>query len=612
MCGIFGFVADPPKTADTTLEGLRRLEYRGYDSWGVAAVSPSQPIRVLRRVGKISRTAADELAPLQVTVTASIGHTRWATHGPPTVENAHPHLSRSGRIAVVHNGIIENARALRAVLESEGYCFQSATDTEAVAHLIERELENGDDFCTAISRALLALRGAFGLAILDERQPGRLYAVRMGSPLVVGLGINCNWVSSDANALAAHARSVIYLSDGEWAEVSASSVSTFDFHCSATAQEAEAIAVDPLVADLCGYPHYMLKEIHEQPDAIRDALRGRLVFEEAMTQFGGLSGLADLKYPGRVKILACGSSWHAGLIGRQWFEDLSRIATEAEYASEFRYRNPAIEPGTLVIAISQSGETADTLAALREAVRRGAQALGIVNVVGSTIARECSRGVYLHAGPEFGVAATKSFVNQLVVLLMLAVHLGRRRGLSVRDGLALLNALEELPSQVEKALATEAQVRSVAEQFVDSENFLCIGRGLEYPIALEAALKLKEVSYVHAEGMPAAELKHGPIALITEQTPVVVLSAQQSVSDKMCNNVEEIKARGGRIILVCSERQGGLGRSADEVITVPSSHDLVSPILSVVPTQLLAYHLAVLRGSDVDQPRNLAKSVTVE
>lgn len=612
MCGIFGYVSNGHTTPELVVEGLRRLEYRGYDSWGVASINAGEPVVVLKATGKISRTTEDDLRPLTRPASVAIGHTRWATHGEPNETNAHPHVSQSGRILVVHNGIIENHRELRTYLQSVGYRFRSGTDTEVIAHLLDHNLEHSEPFHEALSKTILELRGAFGLAILDVQQPDRFFAVRLGSPLVLGVEEDRRFVSSDAAALAAYTDKVIYLDDGEWAEVTRDNVTTYDFHRAATGKIAEQVQLDVSGAELGGYRHFMIKEIHEQPEAIHNALRGRLLRSEATVRLAGIEDLGRRYQPNRIKILACGSSWHAAVMGRYYFEELTRVPTEVEYASEFRYRNAVIEPGTLVIAISQSGETADTLAGLRESKRRGATPLGIVNVVGSTIARECGRGVYLHSGAEFGVAATKSFTNQVVVLLLLAIHFGRQRGMSIRQGLELLDALERLPELAAQVLESDALVQEIAAEYVSADNFLYIGRSLEFPIALEGALKLKEVSYIHAEGLPAAELKHGPIALITEEMPTVVLATQSFILDKVASNVQEIKARGGRIIAIVSEENHEFESIADHVIAVPTAHDLVSPILACIPTQLLAYHLAVLRECDVDQPRNLAKSVTVE
>ena len=612
MCGIFGYVGRNSQPASLVMEGLRRLEYRGYDSWGIATGRPDSPLRIVRRVGKISRTTDADLQELSEPATVAIGHTRWATHGAPNEANAHPHRSQSGRIALVHNGIIENHRPLRQMLQAEGFRFRSDTDTEVVAHLLEHHLNGAGDFHDALARTLVELQGAFGLAIVDADQPERLFVVRIGSPLVIGIGDGERFVASDANSLVAHTKQVIYLDDREWAELSADSVATYDFDRSETTKLEQALDLELATADRGEFDHFMLKEIHEQPQAARDVCSGRLLQSEATVRLAGLETLGASQQPERIMILACGSSWHAALIGKQYFEELSRLPTEVEYASEFRYRNSVIEPRTLVIAISQSGETADTLAGLRESIRRGAIPLGIVNVVGSSIARECGRGIYLHAGAEFGVAATKSFTNQLIVLLMLAIFFGRSRGMSLRQGLELLQALETLPELLEQVLDRADAVREIAEHHVDSTNFLYIGRAIEYPIALEGALKLKEVSYIHAEGLPAAELKHGPIALITREMPIVAVATQSFILDKVASNIQEIRARGGRVIAVVSEENQEFIHLADHVLTVPTAHDLVSPILANVLTQLLAYHLAVLRGCDVDQPRNLAKSVTVE
>jgi glucosamine--fructose-6-phosphate aminotransferase (isomerizing) len=612
MCGIFGYVANGSTTPELVVDGLRRLEYRGYDSWGIASLNAGQPVTIVKSVGKISRTTPQELERLTKSASLAMGHTRWATHGEPNETNAHPHISQNGRIIVVHNGIIENHRELRGLLEGEGYVFKSSTDTEVIAHLLERNLLRASRFDEALSLTLLELKGAFGLAIMDTQQPDRLFAVRLGSPLVLGVDDERCLISSDANALAAYTKQVIFLDDGEWAEITKKGIHTYDFHRSATEKVVEQLEIDAAASEMGGFSHYMLKEIYDQPEAITNALRGRLLRSEATVRLAGLDDLGESYQPQRIKILACGTSWHAALVGRYYFEELTRLPTEVEYASEFRYRNAVIEPGTLVLAMSQSGETADTLAGLKESRRRGAVPLGIVNVVGSSIARECGRGVYLHAGPEFGVAATKSFTNQLVILLLLAIHFGRRRGMSLRQGLELLNAVEELPVLSQRVLETNEQIRSIASEYVSAQNFLYIGRSMEFPIALEGALKLKEVSYIHAEGLPAAELKHGPIALITAEMPTVVVATQSFILDKVASNVQEIRARGGSIIAVISEENRSLDDLADHVIRVPTAHDFVSPILANIPLQLLAYHLAVLRGCDVDQPRNLAKSVTVE
>lgn len=612
MCGIFGYVGREKAPGSLVVNGLKKLEYRGYDSWGMATADPGRPLRIFKQVGKISKSSPDEWGDLEEPATSLIAHTRWATHGKPDHTNAHPHLSRSGRIAIVHNGIIENHVELRHHLEADGFHFKSQTDTEVIAHLLDRELSQTNNFHDSLAKMVLQLRGAFGLAIVDAQQPDHLFAVRLGSPLVIGVADGKRFIASDATALGTHTNNVIYLDDREWADVTADRVDTFDFSRALKSKSAQTVEIDASTAELGDFQHFMQKEIFEQPTSIRNALSGRILHGEATTHFAALHGLGERDNPARIKILACGSSWHAGLIGKHYFEELAQIPTEVEYASEFRYRNAVIEPNTLIVAISQSGETADTLAGLKEAMRRGAKALGLVNVVASSIARECGRGVYLHAGPEFGVAATKSFTNQLVVLLMLAIHFGRKRGMSLRQGLAMIQALEKLPEDTEKVLSRDAEIRAIAAQYVEAENFLYIGRSMEYPIALEGALKLKEVSYIHAEGLPAAELKHGPIALIAPEMPTVVICTQTFIQDKVASNVQEIRARGGKIIVIGTEETDAFDKLADHVITVPTAHDLVSPILATIPTQLLAYHLAVLRGCDVDQPRNLAKSVTVE
>lgn len=619
MCGIYGFVATTARPACQVMEGLRRLEYRGYDSWGIALLPDSTPsgetpekLVVVKQAGKISRTSGGDFPQLTQDCHVAIGHTRWATHGAPSEVNAHPHLSQNGRFAVAHNGIVENFYELRQSLTDAGFTFVSETDTEVISHLIQSEVDAQGEFTKGFASALQRLRGAFGLAVLDAEQPGRLFAVRLGSPLVIGVGEDAHYIASDANALVVHTHKVLYLKEGEWAEISADRVETFDFANTATLHAPELLPFEAFAVEKGTFAHFMLKEIFEQPRVLTDALRGRLLHGEASIHLGGLEQFRGKFCPRRIKILACGSSWHAALVGRHYFEELALIPTDVEYASEFRYRNAIVEPETLVIAISQSGETADTLAGLRESVRRGAVPFGIVNVVGSTIARECDQGVYLHAGPELGVAATKSFLNQIVVLLMMALFFGRKRTMSLRQGLEIITALESLPDLVERTLGLNDSIRDLSERFWERSNFLYIGRALEYPIALEGALKLKEVSYIHAEGLPAAELKHGPIALITPQMPTVVVATQQFILDKVASNVAEIRARGGETIAVVSEENQRFRTIADHCIEVPRASDWISPILATVPLQLLAYHLAVRRGCDVDQPRNLAKSVTVE
>ncbi len=607
MCGIFGYVGHRA-TEGLLLEGLKRLEYRGYDSWGVC-LGGDGGLGVRKEAGRLDAIEAADA--ITTPSWGGIAHTRWATHGPPTRENAHPHLSGNGRVAVVHNGIVENHRALRQRLEQQGRVFQSQTDSEVIAHLVEELLATGSDLTEAVLSACKLLDGTYGIGVVSADHPGVIVAARRGSPMVLGVGDREMLLASDPTALVAFTRNVVYLEDGEAVEIRADSFRTMDLDAQGIDKRVEHIAFDLPAIERGGFDHFMLKEIFEQPESIHDSFRGRLIHGEGTAKLGGVPEEL-LKRVKRCHILACGTSWHAALVGKYLLEGLARMPTEVSYAAEFRYADPVIEPDTMAIAISQSGETADTLAGIREAMVRGADAVGLVNVVGSTIARECGQGVYIHAGPEIGVASTKAFTSQIVVLLLLAIHLGRMRGLSLGTAIRYLKALEALPDHVREVLDTDAQIRQIAEEFKDVPNALYVGRLYEYPVALEGALKLKEISYIHAEGIPAAELKHGPIALVDSNMPVVVLAAGQRVLDKMLSNIQEIKARGGRIIAVAAEGDQEVPALAEHTIFVPRSMDLVSPILSVVPLQLLAYHVAVARGCDVDRPRNLAKSVTVE
>jgi glucosamine--fructose-6-phosphate aminotransferase (isomerizing) len=609
MCGIFGYVG-PRASTGLLLESLKRLEYRGYDSWGIAMACGDR-LQVFHQVGRITGAEAPKLDSNLQPCWGGIAHTRWATHGTPTVENAHPHTDCHGEVAIVHNGIIENHSALRAELESHGHVFRSQTDTEVIAHLIEELLKQENDFQSAFLGALKLLEGTYGIAAISSRQPGLILAARRGSPMVLGLGKDEMMVASDPSALVAHTRRVVYLEDGEAAALRADGFKTHDLNATPVAKTVQQIAFDLPAIERGGYAHFMLKEIFEQPETIHNAFRGRIVHSEGAAKLGGVDEKL-LRKAKRCHILACGTSWHAGLVGKYLLENLARIPTEVSYAAEFRYANPVVEPGTMVIAISQSGETHDTLAGVREAMLRGASAVGICNVVGSTIARECGQGVYIHAGPEIGVASTKAFTGQIAVLALLAIHMGRLRGMSLAEGIQFLDAIERLPDQARAALACDGQIREIAAEYADCPNFLYIGRLYEYPVALEGALKLKEISYVHAEGIPAAELKHGPIALVDPRMPTVVLAAQSAILSKMMSNVQEIRARSGRIIAVAREGDAELPRLAERTIFVPSTLDPLVPILAVIPLQLLAYHIAVRRGCDVDRPRNLAKSVTVE
>ncbi len=610
MCGIVAYTG-PRQGAALVLEGLKRLEYRGYDSAGLAVVNDSG-LEVHKAPGKIAVLEKRLAGHLPEGHTA-MAHTRWATHGAPTEANAHPHTDCGGTIAVTHNGIIENAGALRTALTKRGHVFRSETDTEVLAHLIEELHGKGASLGDAVAGALHQVEGTYGIAVLSTREPDTVVAARKGSPLLVAIGTGENWVASDASAVLAHTRSVVYLDDGEIAVVR-----PHDYHILDLAAVEKEKAVTHVEWDLAtiergGYQHFMLKEILEQPESVRNTLRGRLLEEEGAVRLGGLNlSDDDLLKIDRIVITACGTSWHSALIGEYMMEELARIPTEVEYASEFRYRNPIVDERTLVVGISQSGETADTLAALREAKRRGARTLGLVNVVGSTIAREVDGGIYLHAGPEIGVASTKAFTSQIVALALLTLQMGRLRSLSILQGREVVRALARLPELVAHVLAKAPEVEQIAERLVRTANVLYLGRGYNFPVALEGALKLKEISYIHAEGYPAAEMKHGPIALIDELMPVVFVAPRDAVYQKVVSNVEEVKARGGRVIAIVTEGDTGVSRLADHKVEIPETLDLLTPVLSVLPLQLLAYYIAVRRGCNVDQPRNLAKSVTVE
>ncbi|MFC1539256.1 glutamine--fructose-6-phosphate transaminase (isomerizing) [Candidatus Latescibacterota bacterium] len=607
MCGIFGYVGGE-FSSDILVSGIRRLEYRGYDSWGVAA-NAGKKLHMFKAAGKIEGDLPDDFP--EHGITSGIAHTRWATHGAPTTQNAHPHLDDSGKLAIVHNGIIENYRPLKSKLEKYGHKFRSETDSEVIAHLVEHLLNEGLSLRLAFLETLNSLEGAYGIALIHENEPGTILAGRMGSPLVIGQGKGFNLIASDPAAIIPHTRYVVYLDDGECAEINEKGFDSFNLDESATIKEVQQLAFDLKSVELGGYNHFMEKEIHEQPQTILDSMRGRIYQREGSIKLGGIDE-SLLNKTNRIKIIACGTSWHAGLIGKYLFEKLAGISSEVLYAAEFRYAEPVIEPDTLVIAISQSGETADTLAAISEAKRLGAATMGIVNVVGSSIARECKQGIFLHAGPEIGVASTKAFTSQVVVLSLLALQASRIRNMSLRDGLMFIEALKKLSEQATEALKLNDQIKSIANEYANYSNFLYIGRLFEYPLALEGALKLKEISYIHAEGVPAAELKHGPIALIDNNMPVVVLATQKKILGKMISNVNEIKARGGKIISVVSDDSDGLENISEHVIKIPSTIDPLVPVLGAIPLQLLAYHIAVARGCDVDRPRNLAKSVTVE
>ena len=608
MCGIVGYIG-PKDVVPILIGGLKRLEYRGYDSAGVA---------VLDRGALHTRRAAGKIAMLEAALGADpvvghigIGHTRWATHGPPTDRNAHPHLSTDGTIAVVHNGIIENYGSLKTQLASKGHRFSSDTDTEVLACLIQECYE--DSLENAVVAALRLVEGTYGIAVVSSREPQKIVGARQGSPLLVGVGDGQYFLASDASAILAHTRDVVYLNEGEIAVLTPDGYRLMDIDAAPVRRSVETIAWDLDAIERGGYDHFMLKEIFEQPTTVANTLRGRLRLEEGTSKLGGLN-LSHEQLMGidQIIITACGTSWHSGLIGELMIEDMARIPVEVEYASEFRYRNPIVTDRTLCIVISQSGETADTLAAMREAKRRGARTLGLVNVVGSTIAREDDGGIYLHAGPEIGVASTKAFSSQVVALALLALKLGRKRNLSVARGREIAQALDALPAQIQPILDAAPAIEAIAASYQDATNFLYLGRGYNFPAALEGALKLKEISYIHAEGYPAAEMKHGPIALIDDKMPVVFIAPHDAVFDKIVSNIQEVRARGGRTIVITSRDEPVLQGLMDHEIRIPETVDLLSPVLASIPLQLLAYYIAVKRGANVDQPRNLAKSVTVE
>jgi glucosamine--fructose-6-phosphate aminotransferase (isomerizing) len=610
MCGIVGYIGRQ-EALPILMDGLKRLEYRGYDSAGIAVLNHNK-INVLKEVGKIA-ALEKELNGTPVKGTAGIAHTRWATHGEPNQVNAHPHSDESGSIVLVHNGIIENYNALKTMLVEKGHTFQTDTDTETICHLIEELHHNGTSLEEAFRAALAEIDGTYGIALVSRYEPDKIYCARKGSPLVVGVGKDEYFVASDASAIISHTRNVFYLEDGEIAVIGRDGFITKTIDNKVVTKKLEKISFDLERIEKAGYPHFMLKEIYEQPSTVADAMRGRLIEEEGVTKLGGLTAiLHNVLRARKIFITACGTSYHAGLVGEYMLEQYCRIPVEVEYASEFRYRDPIILDDNLVIVITQSGETADTLAALREAKRKGATVMGIVNVVGSSIARETHGGTYIHAGPEIGVASTKAFTSQVTALTLLTLMIARTKSMSAEEGRKMVKEMKLLPDKVKKALDTNKVVERIASEFRDKRNFLYLGRGYNYPVALEGALKLKEISYIHAEGYPAAEMKHGPIALIDDDMPVVVIATQDSTYDKIVSNIEEVKARRGRVIAVVSEGDKKLDRLVDYTIPIPMTLDLLQPIVSIIPLQLLAYHIAVMRGCDVDQPRNLAKSVTVE
>lgn len=612
MCGIVGYFGKR-KASDILVDGLRRLEYRGYDSAGVACLHGGR-IEVVKNPGKIKDLRDKVDAAGSTTITESfqgIGHTRWATHGPPNEVNAHPHLDASGHFAMVHNGIIENYKDIRNALSQQGIECISDTDSEVlvqfIAYCYEGNLEE------AVAKALKKVKGTYGIVAMTDKEPGKLVVARCGSPIVIGLGDGETIIASDASAIIPHTRDAIYLEDFDMAVVSEEGVQMFDLQRSPVSREVTAMDWDEDAAEKGEYEHFMLKEMFEQPQSIRNAIRGRLDFDMGTAVLSGLDfSPRDSAQIGRVLVVGCGTSMHAGMVGEYAFEEMAGIPAEVEQAAEFRYRNPIVTPHDLVLAISQSGETADTLAAVREAKNKGAVVAGICNVVGSTIARETGRGVYLHAGPEIGVASTKAFTCQVSVMLMMALKFARTRRLPRHEGEVLCQWIQKIPDLVEKVLERNEEIKAVAQKYADNENAFFIGRGYLFPVALEGALKLKEISYVHAEGYHAAELKHGPIALLQENTPVVALLNNIPGKDKTLGNAEECKARNAPVIAVVSEGDEGVADGFDDVIVIPDCPPCITPVPTVVALQLLAYHIAAARGCEIDQPRNLAKSVTVE
>lgn len=610
MCGIVGYIGNK-NSVPILIDGLKRLEYRGYDSAGVGILTKDKA-EVYKREGKVSELEK-YISELKLYSKIGIGHTRWATHGIPNEVNAHPHFNPEKTLLVIHNGIIENYSVLKKSLRDEGYQFVSDTDTEVLVNMIDVFLKKGQNLCNAVRYALSKVEGTYGIAAIYKDEPDKIVVARKGSPLVIGVGDNENLIASDVNALIAHTKRVVYLEDNEVAEI-------YQDRFIVKTLEDENLKKDILeikgsIEEITkgGFPHFMLKEIMEQPESIKNSLRGRVILKDGLAKLGGLIGYEDrIAESRRIIICACGTSWHAGLVAEYMIEQYADIPVEVEYASEFRYRNPILSKDDTVIFISQSGETADTLAALKEAKRKGALCVGIVNVVGSTIARESHTGVYIHAGPEIGVASTKAFTSQLIVLSLITLLIARKKNLSVVDGREIAQAILELPNQVQEILNQNELIENVAEKFVSANNFLYLGRGYQFPVALEGALKLKEISYIHAEGYPAAEMKHGPIALIDENMPVVFIAPTDSVYEKVVSNIEEVKARGGRIIAVANNDNGKIDELVEYTIKVPSTIPMLMPVLTVIPLQLMAYHIAVKKGLNVDQPRNLAKSVTVE
>lgn len=609
MCGIVGYIGKKDAVA-ILIDGLKRLEYRGYDSAGIAVLQDGQ-IQLRRSAGKLANLE-DTVKKNPLAGTIGVGHTRWATHGKPSEENAHPHTDCSGDLVVVHNGIIENYHLLKKQLIKEGHIFKSETDTEVVAHLIEKHYK--DDLYRALQDTLKELAGSYALGVISKKDPTTLVAARNGSPLILGVGEGEYFIASDAPAILQYTKNVIYLDDGDSARLTAAESIIYNKKGQEISKKVNVITWDPVMAEKAGFKHFMLKEIFEQPQVILDTFRGRVMLEEGEIFLEEVQLEADyVNSINKIFVVACGTSYHAGMVGKYLFEDYLRIPSEVDIASEFRYRNPIIDSKTLVIVISQSGETADTLAGLREAKAKGSKVLSICNVVGSTITREADGTIYTHAGPEIGVASTKAFTAQLTALYIILLYLGRKRGImSKEEARTIIEKMMHLPSQVEKILAKDEEIIKIAHDFFKKADFLYLGRNVNYPIALEGALKLKEISYIHAEGYPAGEMKHGPIALIDENMPVLAVATKCKTYEKVLSNIEEAKARDGIVIILATAGDESIKKKADYVFFVPETLEILSPLLNVIPLQLLAYHIAERRGCDVDQPRNLAKSVTVE
>jgi glucosamine--fructose-6-phosphate aminotransferase (isomerizing) len=610
MCGIIGYVGKSNNVGEILIEGLKRLEYRGYDSAGIAIIRDGSLVWE-KTAGKI-HLLEEKLKGTDISGNVGIAHTRWATHGEPNRTNAHPHFDCSKTIALIHNGIIENYQTLKKSLSHEDHTFVTDTDTEVLAHLIEKYHEK-NSLEDAVQKALKLVEGTYGILVVSSKEPGKIVGARNGSPVVIGIGDDEYFIASDVAAILKHTRQVIYLEDQQMIVATQDGFVTKTVEDEHVEHEIQEVDWDLEMIEKGGFPHFMLKEIFEQPETIMNAMRGRLIESTGDARLGGLNmDEEELREIRRIVLIGCGTSWHAALIGEYMIEEHARIPVEVEYASEFRYRNPVMEEGTLAFAISQSGETVDTLAALREAEKRGVTSMGICNVVGSTIARESQGGVYIHAGPEIGVASTKAFTSQITVLSLLSLVLGRMRNISMAEGQSIVRAMLQLPEQVESILQSNEEIKKIAKQYYEHNNFLYLGRGPNYPVALEGALKLKEISYVHAEGYPAAEMKHGPIALIDDNMPVVFICPKDNAYQKIVGNLSEVKARKGKIIAITNEGNTEVTDIVDHAIFIPKTLDFLYPVLAVIPLQLLAYHIAVLRDCNVDQPRNLAKSVTVE